>query len=64
MNKETIIRNSAKCKLCGDEIESTHTHDFVTCLCGSIAVDGGKDYLRRRNFKNCIETSIIKLKED
>jgi hypothetical protein len=24
-----------------------HRHDFVTCTCGSISVDGGQEYLRR-----------------
>lgn len=42
-----IIRNSAKCRKCGDEIESRHRHDFVRCECGAIAVDGGREYLRR-----------------
>lgn len=41
-----IIRNSARCRGCGDEIESRHRHDFVSCTCGAIFVDGGKDYLR------------------
>lgn len=42
-----ITRNKIKCKKCGDVIESTYTHDFRRCGCGSVAVDGGKDYLRR-----------------
>lgn len=42
-----IIRNSAKCLRCGDEVESKHRHDFVTCKCGAISVDGGKEYLKR-----------------
>ena len=42
-----IARNSAKCLVCGDVIESKHRHDFVTCSCGNLSVDGGKDYLRR-----------------
>lgn len=28
-------------------IESTYRHDFVTCSCGRVSVDGGLDYLRR-----------------
>jgi len=44
---KTIIRNSVKCLKCGDGIESVHRHDFKYCSCGNIAVDGGKDYLRR-----------------
>jgi hypothetical protein len=41
-----IIRNAAKCNKCGDVIQSTHQHDYVTCNCGAIAVDGGNGYLR------------------
>ena len=62
MSKEQkIIRNSAKCALCKDEIESKHRHDWVSCRCGEIFIDGGTDYLRRgcRNMENIIDTSII-----
>lgn len=44
---EKIIRNAIQCKHCGDIIESTQRHDFVTCSCGCCSVDGGLDYLRR-----------------
>ena len=46
-----IIKNAIKCKLCGEVIESTERHQYVTCKCGACAVDGGHDYLRR-SFKN------------
>ena len=42
-----IIRNRCRCRRCGDIIESRYTHEFVRCSCGAIAVDGGKEYLRR-----------------
>ena len=42
-----IIRNMIRCNHCGAIIESTHRHDFKACSCGSVAVDGGHDYLRR-----------------
>ncbi len=42
-----IISNSATCRKCKDFIFSRHVHDFVTCKCGAISVDGGQDYLRR-----------------
>lgn len=42
-----IIRNAAQCLTCKQIIESTHRHDFVTCECGKLSVDGGVDYLRR-----------------
>lgn len=44
---EKIITNKIRCKKCGDIIESTHRHDFKFCKCGAVAVDGGRDYLRR-----------------
>lgn len=56
-----IIRNRAKCLLCGDMIESKGRHDFVTCSCGSLSVDGGKWYLSR-SFQNRLdweERSIV-----
>ena len=46
-----IIKNAIQCKLCGDIIESTDRHQYVTCKCSAYAVDGGHDYLRR-SFKN------------
>lgn len=45
--KPEVIHNRGRCKLCGDIIESTNRHEFVTCRCGACSVDGGHDYLRR-----------------
>lgn len=42
-----ILKNKVRCNSCLDVIESTHVHDFRVCKCGKIAVDGGRDYLRR-----------------
>ena len=44
---EKILKNAIKCNYCGDVIVSKHTHDFVTCKCGKVSVDGGNEYLRR-----------------
>ena len=44
---QKIIRNAIKCNYCGDIIESLHRHDFKWCGCEKVAVDGGKDYLKR-----------------
>ncbi len=56
-----IITNKAQCRLCSDIIESVHRHDYVKCSCGEIAVDGGKEYIRRAftEFSNIIELSEI-----
>ena len=46
MNK-MLLQNQVRCKKCGDEPYSKHRHDFVSCKCGAVSVDGGMDYIRR-----------------
>ena len=61
----TIIRNSAHCSQCGEDIESKHRHDFVSCKCGNIMVDGGHAYLRRvGGEKQWEDTSLVTKDED
>lgn len=56
MKIKKIIRNAIRCRLCGDEIESRYTHEYVRCSCGACAVDGGLEYLRRSfQSKDCYE---------
>jgi hypothetical protein len=53
-----IIQNAVNCLACGDLIVSKHRHDFVTCTCGAISVDGGQEYLRRvGDFGNAVDLS-------
>ena len=59
--KKDIITNKIKCKKCGDIIESKSTNDYKRCTCGSVAVDGGKDYLKRiGNEEDYVELSKLK----
>lgn len=44
--REKLLRNSAVCRNCGTALESKHRHDFVTCTCGSLSIDGGLDYVK------------------
>ena len=37
----------AKCRKCGDIIESKSRCQVVKCSCGAIYIDGGKHYLKR-----------------
>lgn len=39
------MKNRAKCRLCGDILESFHRYDYVACKCGEISIDGGNDHL-------------------
>lgn len=43
----TIISNQVTCHKCGDTIWSAHRHDYKSCRCGNISVDGGCSYARR-----------------
>lgn len=56
---ERVITNKAQCRQCNDIIESTNRHDFKSCKCGAISVDGGKEYLKRcfKNYNDIIELS-------
>ncbi len=51
MKIEVVDINKATCTLCSDTIESKRGHDFITCKCGALSVDGGRNYLRR-SFKD------------
>ena len=64
--KGKIIRNMAQCLRCGQIIESTYRHDFVTCKCGALSVDGGHDYIRRCfiDAKDYEELSEIERSDD
>ena len=42
-----ILSNKIQCNKCKDIIESTYRHEFKSCACGAVSVDGGIDYLRR-----------------
>lgn len=61
--KSKIIRNMAKCNICGDIIESKHVHDFKYCKCGRIFVDGGHAYLRR-GFKEDGDFTDLSITEE
>lgn len=53
-----ILENAAVCGVCNDYIRSNNKHDFKSCSCGNVSVDGGSWYARRSfktdNFKNKI----------
>ena len=41
-----LIKNKWKCLYCNNVIESKHQHDFTTCKCGAMSIDGGTSYIR------------------
>ena len=46
MSYQKVIKNAGYCKVCDEEIESVSRHDFKSCTCGNIFVDGGHHYTR------------------
>lgn len=54
-----IIANRAKCRMCGDIIESKSDNDLVSCSCEMLTVDGGLNHLSRicRCHEDFIEMS-------
>lgn len=53
---ELVVETTFR-KNCGDEPYSASVHDFRSCKCGAISVDGGQSYLRR------VATSIDLIEE-
>jgi hypothetical protein len=47
---DDIPFNAVRCLICQMEIESFTVHDFKTCACGNVSVDGGREY-KKRSFK-------------
>lgn len=41
------MHNRAQCGTCNEIIESKNRHDFATCRCEGLSVDGGTWYLKR-----------------
>ena len=45
-----IWSNSIKCLKCGDVIRSKNRHNYVSCSCGAVAVDGGSWYTKINGY--------------
>ncbi len=67
-----ILSNRAKCLICEDVVFSASRHDFKSCKCGNIFVDGGMDYIRHgyedalayKNLSVEIEDELFEACED
>lgn len=64
------MRNRAKCKACGDILESFHENDWVSCKCSEISICGGnvrlecsakdwKNFLRVDDHGNVIVPKVV-----
>ena len=59
MERQLVV-NRTKCLLCGDMIVSKHRHDYVSCSCSNLTLDGGvscpRGIFKEREF--CINYSL------
>ncbi len=46
MSDEITIQHGIRCTHCGDEVFSNHRHDFKSCKCKKVSIDGGFDYIK------------------
>jgi len=56
-----MIIKAYQCKVCEDILFSRAKHDYRTCSCGKISVNGGIEYLRvtsTNQFPNKIELDL------
>jgi len=52
------------CPICKEFIWSSYRHDFKSCKCGSIFIDGGqKDYIRLGPLKNVVDIKDLEIIE-
>lgn len=58
--RKEIVLNRAQCLNCKQVITSWHRHDFRTCKCGGLSVDGGTDYLKRSHSGPFKEMSVTR----
>lgn len=59
-----IIQNQVQCHRCGDKPYSATVHDFKSCKCGSVSVDGGQQYLRRVGELNAFSEMSVELPKE
>ena len=58
-NTGDILENAAKCLKCDDYIRSNNRHDYKTCACGAIAVDGGSWCAKRIGDLDKVKNIIV-----
>lgn len=61
--KEYLKHPAVKCKKCKDVIYSMYRHDYHSCSCGNVAVDGGRDYLKISGRPEDYRTGLLDFKK-
>lgn len=53
-----IWSNSIKCKKCNTVIRSKNLHNYVTCKCGAISIDGGSWHSNVNGYPEDMENLV------
>ena len=59
--KKSKYLNTIQCTNCNDILVSLDRHDYRTCKCGNVSLDGGDDYCKV-NFSNPSDVKRLKIK--
>lgn len=54
-----IYSNAAKCLSCLEVVRSKNRHDFTSCSCGTLTVDGGSWYAKRIGDRTKWEDMVV-----
>ena len=54
--------NAIVCPKCGDTIFSRTRHDYRSCSCGNLAIDGGFDYIKICGDIDHYKSKVINVK--
>lgn len=58
---DRIIVPAVQCNICGDVVYSRTKHDYRSCSCGHVAVDGGFDYFKVVGNEDDFEITSVEL---
>jgi len=58
-DNRVIVRNSCRCRSCGDEIVSRAKHEMTYCKCGAIFTSGGTRHIRRGGALQMIDDTSV-----
>lgn len=57
-----ITRIGVQCPICKEMVVSLRRHDFTSCDCGAVSVDGGGEYLKICTGSGVAFEQLVKMK--
>jgi len=57
----SVVCTGIQCQACGEIVVSLHRHDWRSCKCGKVFIDGGRDYVRYGGDAENIKSVTVRL---